>query len=125
MFKINSDQSIHLTRGDVAAIDVSAKQSNSDLYVFKKGDVIRMQVFVKAACNKVVLKKDVTITESTSVVTISLSKEDTTIGNVIHKPVDYWYEIELNPTTSPQTLVGYDDNGAKILRLYPEGSDLI
>jgi len=45
------------------------------------------------------------------------------IGDVINKPTDYWYEIEINPETKPQTIIGYDENGEKILKLYPEGSD--
>jgi hypothetical protein len=50
-----------------------------------------------------------------------LSKEDTKIGKKVNKPVDYWYEVELNPDTYPQTIVGYDEDGAKIFKLYPEG----
>ena len=52
---------------------------------------------------------------------ISLNKEDTTIGDIINTPIDYWYEVQLNPETNPQTIIGYDENGAKIFRLYPEG----
>ena len=31
--------------------------------------------------------------------------------------VDYWYEITLNE----ETTLGFDDLGAKIIRIYPEG----
>ena len=37
----------------------------------------------------------------------------------MNKPVEYWYEIELN---NEHTVIGYDDNGAKIFMLFPEGS---
>ena len=57
-------------------------------------------------------------------VTINLTKEDTKIAEIINKPVDYWYEIEMNPDTEPQTIIGYDEDGEKIFRLYPEGSEL-
>ena len=30
---------------------------------------------------------------------------------------DYWYEITLNE----ETMLGFDDTGAKILTIYPEG----
>lgn len=109
---------INVTRGDscsfIAPID----------YAFKNGDVLRLKVFRKKACEDVVLQKDFAITETTNTVTLELTEKDTRIGEIISKPVDYWYEIELNPESNPQTIVGYDDDGAKIFRLYPEGRDL-
>jgi hypothetical protein len=70
-----------------------------------------------------VLEKDVTVEEETSVVSITLERTDTKLGGIINKPVDYWYEVELNPDTTPQTIVGYDSDGPKIFRLFPEGGD--
>lgn len=124
MFKINKDQSIHLTRGDIASIEVRANKTEEEAYIFQIGDVVRMQVFEKSKCNCVVMQKEVKVLEETQVVDIFLNKDDTSIGEIIHKPKDYWYEIELNPDSNPQTIVGYDDNGAKVFRLYPEGSVL-
>ena len=57
-------------------------------------------------------------------VEIFLSKEDTKIGDVISKPKDYWYEVVVNDDTKPQTIIGYDDDGAKVFKLFPEGKDL-
>ncbi len=74
-------------------------------------------------CDQVVLRKDVEITEETYVATVSLESTDTKVGELIHKPKDFWYEVELNPDTMPQTLIGYDKDGPKIFRLYPEGAD--
>ena len=76
-----------------------------------------------------VLQKDFTIEEDSTVAEIILNAEDTKIGNIINKYVDYWYEIELNPDTAPQTLVGYEvsEKGEikeKIFRLLPEGADI-
>lgn len=122
MFKINKDQSIYLTRGDIASIEVSAKKNAEESYVFQKNDIVRFQVFERGNCENVVLKKTVYVMEESPTVDIFLNKEDTTIGELINIPRDYWYEIELNPDTEPQTLVGYDDTGAKLFRLYPEGS---
>lgn len=122
MFLINEDSSIHLTRGDIAVIDVRATNSDGGEYIFNHGDVVRLKIFEKKQCDSVVLSKKVIVEDDeTSVVTIHLNKEDTKIGEVIHKPKDYWYEIELNPDTYPQTIVGYDSNGPKIFRLFPEG----
>ena len=57
-------------------------------------------------------------------VEIYLTEEDTKIGEVISKPKDYWYEVELNPDEEPQTIIGYDEDGAKIFKLFPEGDDI-
>ena len=121
MFVINADKSIYLTRGDIAAIEVSANTSENASYVFKSGDKVRFRVTEKGRLDEIVLTKDVTIETETSVVTINLDNSDTKIGELINKPKDYWYEVELNPDTLPQTFIGYDADGPKIFRLFPEG----
>ena len=83
-----------------------------------------MKVFTKKNCNDVVLQKIITVEEPCTAIDIVLTSEDTKIGDIINKPVDYWYEIELNPDTNPQTILAYDDDGAKIFTLYPEGGDV-
>lgn len=118
MFTIDADKTISITRGDsgsfVAPID----------YALQPGDVLRLKVFRKKACEDVVMQKDFAIGEATETVSLELTENDTRIGEIISKPVDYWYEIELNPDNNPQTIVGYDEDGAKVFRLYPEGRDL-
>lgn len=121
MFSITEDFFIYATRGDCVAFYVEA-EDNGVKYTFAPGDVVRFKVFEKKNCNRVVLEKCFSVTEETDRVSILLTKEDTTIGEVISKPKDYWYEIELNPFTNPQTILGYDEDGAKVLRLYPEGA---
>lgn len=123
MFVIYDNLSIYLTRGDIATINVSASTPDSE-YTFVAGDVVRLRIFEKKHHELVVLQKDVVVDSDTSVVSIFLSKDDTKIGELINKPTDFWYEIELNPDTVPQTIVGYDDDGPKIFRLFPEGDDL-
>ena len=127
MFIINKeDLSISLTRGDIAAIEVSANNKVGETvtpYIFKVGDVVRIQVTEKGNVGKVVIRKDVVVDAETETVDILLETEDTAIGELINKPVNYWYEIELNPDTDPQTIIGYDNNGPKIFRLFPEGDD--
>ena len=123
MFTITADKHIYLTRGDMAVIEVSACMTESEPYIFKVGDVVRLRVFTKKQHDDIVLTKDVVVDEETTTVDIQLDRQDTKIGGVINKPVDYWYEIELNPDTEPQTIVGYDSDGPKIFRLYPEGGD--
>ncbi len=122
MFKINEDKSIYLTRGDVANITVGANLDGQP-YTFKVGDVVRIKVMKRKDCNVVLLQKDVEVLEETQAVSIFLEKEDTKIGDFINKPTNYWYEVELNPETTPQTIIGYDEDGEKQFVLYPEGSD--
>ena len=123
MFVINDDGTIYLTRGDIAVLEIGAKKSEDENYIFQIGDVVRFKVFEKKKCDNVVLSKKVVVEEESKKVTLILDKTDTKIGELIHKPKDYWYEVELNPDTAPQTIVGYDVDGPKILRLFPEGDD--
>jgi hypothetical protein len=123
MFKID-DTTIRITRGDIATIEVSANGEGNTAYEFKVGDVVRFKVFKSKDCGCIELQKDVVVEAETTEVEINLTQDDTKIGGLISKPVTYWYEIELNPETKPQTIIGYDDvEGAKLFVLYPEGSD--
>lgn len=123
MFKIDTDKTIHITRGDIGAISLGATNADGSEFTFKVDDVVRFKVFKSKDCQCVELEKDVIVGEEGTNVLISLQSEDTKIGEVINKPTDYWYEVEVNPETAPQTIIGYDEEGAKIFRLYPEGSD--
>jgi hypothetical protein len=123
MFRIDEEKTIHLTRGDAATFSVGAI-IEGETYIFREGDVIRLTVYGKKDCSNVVLQKDSFVNEETESVDIFLESEDTKFGEVISKPTDYWYEVELNPDTYPQTIIGYDENGAKVFKLYPEGGDM-
>ena len=122
MFQIKNN-TIHLTRGDIATIEVKVKNGEGVDHTFNINDVVRFRVFKKKDCSKIELQKDVVVTEETTNVSIFLSGDETKIGELISKPATYWYEVELNPDTAPQTIIGYDEEGEKQLILYPEGSD--
>lgn len=122
MLRISDDLSIYVTRGDAVAFTVTA-ENNGVNYVFQPGEVVRLIVYAKKDCSNVVLSKDFEVTEETDRVIITLTEQETRIGEVINKPVDYWYEVELDPDTAPQTIIGYDDDGPKIFKLFPEGRD--
>lgn len=124
MFQINEDKSIYLTRGDACIIKVEVTDKDGNVQTLHEGYIVRFKVFDKKGCGCVVLQKDVKVTEEATAVQIPLTREDTKIGEIINKPKDYWYEIELNPDIAPQTIVGYDEDGAKILKLFPEGGDM-
>ena len=124
MFEINEDKTINITRGDIGAFTVDVLNEAGEKYLFQKGDVVRIKVTEKKACENVMFQKDFVVEEETEQVEILLTEEETKIGEVISKPTDYWYEIELNPLTNPQTIIGYDEDGAKIFKLFPEGKDI-
>lgn len=114
---------IRINRGNVGTLTVSAALNEETDYVFKVGDIVRFKVFKNKDCGCVELQKDVEVSGETESVEINLTKEDTTIGDVISKPVEYWYEVELNPDTAPQTIIGYEkETGPKIFTLLPEGA---
>lgn len=123
MYFVNKDLSIYATRGDAVVLAVGAN-NNGVPYVFQPGEVVRFRVFEKKGCHCTVLQKDFIITDAVESVDIVLTKNETEIGEIISKPKDYWYEIELNPDYNPQTIVGYDDDGPKVFRLFPEGADV-
>jgi hypothetical protein len=66
------------------------------------------------------LQKDVEVAEETQAVQFHLDSADTKFGDVIRKPTEFWYTVELNPDTYCQTIVGHDEDGARIFMLYPE-----
>ncbi len=123
MFQINDDLSIYATRGDTVFFTVSADTDGVD-YIFKPDEVLRMKIFGKKNAENVVMQKDFVVIADTDKVDILLTEDDTKFGDIISKPTDYWYEIELNPFTNPQTIIGYDEDGAKVFKLFPEGKDL-
>jgi hypothetical protein len=120
---MNDDLSIYATRGDIVFFSVSADDDGKP-YKFQVGDVVRIKVYGKKDAEAVVLQKDFPVTEITESVDIFLTEEDTKIGEVISKPKDYWYEIELHTFTGTTTIIGYDEEGAKVFKLFPEGDDV-
>lgn len=116
MFKVDGT-TIHCTRGDAGNIKFTV---NNGEYKFVKDDVVTLKVYEKGNVDKVVLQKNVKITEVSTSVIIELTTSDTKIGNVINKPAKYWYEISIN---DEHTVIGYDDEGTKEFILYPEGGE--
>lgn len=123
MFDVNKDdKSIYVTRGDMAFLRITCTK-NGEPYTFRVGEVVRFNVCEKKNCDKVVLQKDFLVTAETQGVEVILNGADTKIGDVISKPTDFWYEVVLNPVDNPQTIIGYDTEGARIFRLFPEAND--
>lgn len=122
MFIIDEDgTTLKVTRGQSGSITFGALTPEGEPYTFVAGDVVRLNVTKEGKENMVVMSVDTIVKEDTKEVTISITSFDSKIGTVINKPTDYWYDIELNPDSSiAQMLLGYDDEGPKIFKLYPE-----
>ena len=125
MFKIIDDRHIELTRGDMLPLTIDAKNEDGTSYEFKVGDIVRIKIFEKGKVENVVVEKSFEITEPCTEFDIDLTANETKIGEYIKKPVEYWYEIEINPDTPyTNTIVGYDrELGPAIFWLIPEGGD--
>lgn len=122
MFIIDEDgTTLKVTRGQSGTITFGALTPEGEPYTFQVGDVLRLNVTKVNKENLVVMSVDTIIQEETTEATISITSFDSKIGTVINKPTDYWYDIELNPDSAiAQMLLGYDDEGPKIFKLYPE-----
>lgn len=123
---IDSNYNIETNRGDMLVLNItSVDEITKQPYIFKVNDVIRFKIMTKKQCDEVVLQKDVKVTEECESVPMLISSEEMKIGEIINKPVDYWYEVELNPDTPfTVTILGYTKKtGPRILSLTPEGGD--
>lgn len=126
MLIIENENEIHINRGDTGNIDFMIPLCNNKRYMFNVGDKLTFDVYEKKGYDKSpVLHKEIEIEEQKDIATFNLTEDDTTIGEVINKPVDYWYEIQYHNKSenSNETVLGYDLDGEKLFRLYPEGSN--
>ena len=123
MFKVDSSgkTTIKCTRGDKGNILITKKKkSDGSVEPFYKDDIVIFIIKNNFGDSEAVLRKEIKVEEDCNTVKISLSKEDTTIGDLIASPVKYQYEISINDDF---TILGYDETGPKIFQLYPEGSN--
>lgn len=124
MFKITGKE-IGITRGDSGTITLKVPLNTTPqtYYQFEANDIITFGVYNKKGLqDDALILKEIVVSEQTETINISLTSDDTTILLIENKPIECWYEIQLN---HEQTLIGYDDDGAKTFTLYPEGSDAI
>ena len=118
-----NDRNLSCVRGDMLHITIDMVDENNENVEFKVNDVIRFKVFEKKNPANVVVQKDFVITTNTLEYYFEIPAEDMEIGELIDKPVDYWYEIELNPDTPQRTTIFGSDKqlGTPILTLLVEG----
>ena len=132
MIAIDEDETtIHLTRGDATGTDYNKLALQfplwnddleiEELYEFQNGDKIRFTVYEKNGYTKPeILSKEYTIETPTTTPQIVLTEEDTKAFEQLNKSMTYWYDIVLNDDT---TILGYDDEGAKKIIVYPESEE--
>lgn len=120
------DRNIRITRGDLLPITVTANNEiDGNDYEFQSGDVIRFKIFDSKDNKKVYLQKDFKVEEISTEKSIEIPAEEMKIGEMKNKPIDYWYEIEVNPDTArTMTIEGYrKDEGPAIITILPEGGE--
>ena len=77
MFTIDADKTIHITRGDIAVIEIGSVTPDKETHIFQPGDVIRLRVYVRKNHDNVVLMKEVIVDSESPTVDIYLEKSDT------------------------------------------------
>ena len=113
MFKI-VNKTFHVSRGDSGTINLKLKNTT-----FRPEDDVVFKIYeVQGLDAAPIIDVHASVEEESDTVNISLSSEDTTFGDPGNEIVDYWYEIAVNES---RTIMGFDESGAKIFKLYPTG----
>lgn len=137
MIAIGEDnKTLHLTRGDATGDKhnrlafkypiYNLETQQEEDYEFKLDDKVSFVVFTKKGYTKTeVLRVEKTLkemgyTEPTTTPEIQLTAEDTKSFDLVNKSKTYWYDLVLNDST---TMLGYDDEGAKTIIVYPEAEE--
>ena len=132
MIYIEEDlRTIRITRGDSTGDGFNKlafrlpcyNGTTEEYYEFQPSDKITFVVLKKKGYTKEeLLRKEYTLsergyTETTTTPEIPLSSIDTKMFPLANKPITYWYDLVLNDST---TILGYDDEGASKIIVYPE-----
>lgn len=110
---------IYINRGNKLLFNYQI-MNGEEPYEFVSGDKIRFSIYNKSGLNQdALIQKEFEPEVGTDNIDIEINSEEMKIGEMLNKEKEYWYEITLNE----ETTLGYDDDGAKKLILYPEGKD--
>lgn len=102
-------------------VEISIDTLTMVLYEFQVDDEIKFNIYERQGYNKEPLKTKTIINDIVgNSIEIPLTDEDTTFGNIENKPITYWYDITLN---GDQTIVCYNENGAREFIQYPAKGD--
>lgn len=123
LFKLNSggesmgDYHLKINRGNTLRFDYSIMGGDTP-YVFEKDDTIVFSVYEAFGLEQdPVLTEEFKPIEGSTEITIEIPKDKMKFAPMSSMETDYWYEITLNE----ETVLGFDENGAKIITIYPEG----
>jgi len=116
---------IETIRGDMLPLSITLEDVLDAPESFKKDDVIRFLVFDKKDVDNIHINKDFTIEEDTDELYIEIPAETMEFGEISSKPIEYGYELKLNPDKPTRvTIVGFiKDVGFPILTLLPGSGD--
>lgn len=111
MYLIENNK-IKVSRGDAftTTFDIEG-------YTFKEDDVLKLAVFEQGSTFEdalVTITGDIDLENNRT--NFSFEEDDTLFSDPISEPETYSFEIKLN---GDQTVLGYDDDGAKEFILYP------
>lgn len=105
-------KTISVNRGDRGTVRLINRKGN-----FKIGDKFKFSIVDEKNYKNVIFQKTYTVVEESPEFYLTLTSDDTRIGDVISTKETYWYEIEYN---GDNTLVGYDKTKGKKFILFPE-----
>ena len=114
MFKI-VNKTFHVSRGDSGTVNLRLKNTT-----FRPEDDVVFKIYeVQGLDSAPIIEVHTSVEEESDTINIELNGEEhTNFGDLGNEIVDYWYEIAVN---EDRTIIGFDENGAKIFKLYPTG----
>lgn len=113
---------IKVFRGDSGHFDISKTDKEGNIENFKKGDKVILSVKQNFAESEILLRKTIIVEEDCIKVEFPISDEDTiSLTEIISEPIELEYDIKVDGTEKT-TIIGHDDSGAKIFKVYPSGS---
>ena len=112
------DYLLDINRGNRLVFDYEISNGDDTNYIFKDDDIVTFSIYEEFGLEKEpVLSKSFKPTSGSDTIKIDIPKDEMKFSEMTNTYVDYWYEITLNE----ETTLGFDDLGAKIIRIYPEG----
>lgn len=128
---------LHITRGDETKETYNRlafeypiynlETEQEEKYIFQPDDKIAFVVVPKKGYTREeILRKEYTLkdigyTQPTETVELPLTEEETKKFPLSNKAQTFWYDLILNDTT---TMLGFDDEGAKRIIVYPEAEEV-
>lgn len=113
---------IKVFRGDSGHFDISKTDSEGNIEQFKQGDKVILSVKENFGEKNVLLRKTIPVNEDCDKVEFPISEEESiSLTDLISEPMDFEYDVKVKGVES-STIIGHDDSGAKIFKVYPTGS---